>query len=142
MNKLEDFPYLYAQNTEFSDLDPLRHVNNKAVIAYYENARTRLLMQFFGHQMFVGVEDATLAAVLVDMSVTFAAEVHFPHVANIGSAVSHIGNSSFSISQGLFQNEVYCGSCKATLVVVANGRPEPIPDDIRHRMTEYQRDNF
>ena len=134
---LADFPVVYEQDTQFSDLDPLKHVNNKAIVTYYENARTRLFMKLFDGGIFINDKGEPMNAVLVEVTVRYRQEVLFPNAVTTGSAVTKIGSSSFAIHQKLYQQGIECGSCDTVMVAISNGKSHPIPMAVRERMQQY-----
>ncbi len=90
----------------YCDLDPNGHVNNGAINAFFEDGRVR-----FRSERLAELADEILTGfVLVKYTVEYHAMLRFPGTVEIGTAVLKIGNSSYTLAQGLFHH----GACVAT----------------------------
>jgi len=126
------YPTWTSDTIRYADLDPNGHVNNGAINAYFEDGRVR-----FRNQHLVTLEDDILTGfVLVSFSVRYLAQLHYPGSADIGTRVLRIGNSSYTLGQGLFEDE----RCVATAEVItvridpATGRSGALPDALREAL--------
>jgi acyl-CoA thioester hydrolase len=127
------YPTWTTDTIRYSDLDPNGHVNNGAINAYFEDGRVR-----FRNEHLVSIGDDILTGfVLVSFSVRYLAQLHYPGNADIGTRVLHIGGSSYTLGQGLFEGE----RCVATAEVVTvridpeTGRSAPLSDELRQALT-------
>jgi len=94
----------------YVDLDPNGHVNNGAINAFFEDGRVRLREEHLA-----GEDDSMLSGfVVARCAIEFVAALHFPGEVQIGTAVIAVGNSSYTLGQGIFRD----GQCIATAEVV------------------------
>ncbi len=94
----------------YSDLDPNGHVNNGAINAFFEDGRVCFRndrMVRLGNEILTGFA-------LVKFTVEYLAPLYFPGSVDIGTSVTRIGGSSFSLGQGIFSD----GTCVATAEVI------------------------
>ena len=116
----------------FGDLDPLRHLNNAALVRIYEDARVRFLDGS-------GVREAWephCRFVVAEMAIQYLAEGGYPDPLSVGSGVLRIGRSSFTLAQGLFQNGRCIGVGDTTMVYVDTvaEAPRALPEAARARL--------
>jgi acyl-CoA thioester hydrolase len=130
---LDNYPYQLQLETQYGDMDVHGHINNLAIGRFFESARSRAQLDMYaGRKLFH--RDADYAILLVENNTRFLAECHFPDPVIVGSAIGHIGNSSYQILQGLFQHGICVALCDAALVCAAHGKPTPLADEVRQRM--------
>jgi acyl-CoA thioester hydrolase len=113
----------------YADLDPNGHVNNGAINQYFEDGRVH----------FRNARMGTLgAAILTGFAIRrFTAEYHaalnYPAEVDIGTVVTRIGGSSYTLGQGVFAGE----RCIATAEVVTvffdpqSGKSRQLTDELR-----------
>ena len=118
------------------DVDMMGHVNHAVMATYFELARVNIMQPLTGR--------ATSGFMLGDLHIRYRAEVNVTDIIRVGSTVTAVGNSSFTLGQGLFINgpagEGICAAtCLGTLVHVdgATRRPAPLPDDYRAVLEAY-----
>ena len=101
----------WAKSTiRYSDLDPNGHVNNGAINAFFEDGRV-----CFRNDRMLNLGDEILTGfALVKFTVEYLAPLYFPGSVDIGTVVTRIGRSSFSLGQGIFSD----GTCVATADVI------------------------
>jgi acyl-CoA thioester hydrolase len=73
------------------------------------------------------------ARVLID----FLAQIRYPGHVDVATATDHVGTSSYSVQQALFQNGVCCASATATLVKAKDGKPSPLTPSEREALVSY-----
>jgi len=103
----------------FADLDVLGHVNNVAYMVYFETGRVAFLEQL-GRPPRDREHGPTF--VLAHIAADYIEELYYPGTVDIGTAVRHVGNSSFHLGHGIFLG----GECKAiatSVIVQVQGRP-------------------
>ena len=105
---------IYASWTKctirYSDLDPNGHVNNGAINEFFEDGRV-----CFRNDRMINLGDEILTGfALVKFTVEYLAPLYFPGSVDIGTVVTRIGGSSFSLGQGIFWD----GECVATAKVI------------------------
>ena len=101
----------WAKSTiRYSDLDPNGHVNNGAINAFFEDGR----VCFRNDRMLKLGDEILTGFALVKFSVEYLAPLYFPGSVDVGTVVTRIGGSSFSLGQGIFSD----GTCVATAEVI------------------------
>ena len=101
----------WAKSTiRYSDLDPNGHVNNGAINAFFEDGR----VCFRNDRMLKLGDEILTGFALVKFTAEYLAPLYFPGSVDIGTVVTRIGGSSFSLGQGLFSD----GTCVATAEVI------------------------
>lgn len=127
------YPFVHTLRSQFRDLDPLGHVNNVVVAAYYEDARTHFLSKRWGG----GPRRPDGYYVLVaNVNIDYLGEALHPREFRIACGVSRIGTSSVVVSQALFSEGTCIGLADATVVTMMQGRPTAIPDERRASLSE------
>jgi acyl-CoA thioester hydrolase len=115
-----------------ADLDDLGHVNNAVYAVYCEEARRHLFQSIRQIQ-----RDHGTVFFIVRLAIDFHREITWPGVIGIGTSVTRIGNSSFSMAQGLFSGEICHASVEVVAVVASRQtrRSMPIPIPLREFLT-------
>ena len=112
--ELSSYPVTIDIGTRFADLDPLGHVNNVAMAAIFETARIRFHQHIGRHPRDQGVRWLVAA-----VSLNYLAETHFPAPVLVGTGYTRIGDTSWSLLSGAFQEGVCVATCET--VIVAQG---------------------
>ena len=101
----------WAQSSiRYCDLDPNGHVNNGAINAFFEDGR----VCFRNDRMLKLGDEILTGFALVKFTVEYLAPLYFPGSVDVGTVVTRIGRSSFSLGQGIFSD----GTCVATAEVI------------------------
>jgi acyl-CoA thioester hydrolase len=118
-----------------ADLDDLHHVNNTVYAVYCEEARRH----FFQSSRQIQREHGTLFFI-ARLAIDFHHEMTWPGVIDIGTAVTRIGNSSFTMMQGVFSGETCHASAEVVTVVASQQtrRSTPIPAPLREFLARSQ----
>ncbi len=113
------------------DTDQFGHVNNAAIATFMESGRMEL---------FAGVDMGGANILVVRMLSEFHRELFYPGVVDVGTAVSALGNASFSVEQGLFDAQGCVATGEATCVFfdAAIGKPVRIPDAVRDQLARFR----
>ncbi|MCB0663945.1 MAG: acyl-CoA thioesterase [Saprospiraceae bacterium] len=125
---LEDFPISTYDKVRYGDTDRQGHVNNSVFNSFLETGRVELL---YNNLNPLHLEGSTF--VIASLQINFLKEIHWPGKVEIGTGVTRIGNSSFTLFQMLFQH----GKCvaDATTVIVQvdgeTGKGAPLSDETR-----------
>ncbi len=127
---------IWGQETvRFSDTDAYGHVNNTSYAAYLETGRTTFaracgLPVGLKHDMHI---------VLARVEIDYRAEVHWPAVLDLGSAVVRLGRSSITLIQGVFVGELCVATGREVLVMVdvASRRPAALTEALRERLMRH-----
>ena len=116
----------------YRDLDPNGHVNNGAINQYFEDGRVFLReerMADLGGNILRGFAIKKFVA-------TYHRALSYPATIDVGTVVSRIGNSSFVLGQGVFDNE----GCIATAEVISvffdykTGSSKQLPKAVRQAL--------
>ena len=121
----------YARRFEtrvlYSDMDALRHVNNGSTGRYLEEGRAELNVHVFGVDHIIDPPDGA-QLLFVNVTVEYMRQAYYPGTAEIATAVSRIGTSSFTFVQAAFQNGECFALAEAVLVKARHGVSNPLTD--------------
>ncbi|PWE18576.1 thioesterase [Marinicauda salina] len=133
--KRETYPVVITVPTRFQDLDPLGHINNVAIGAFYEEARGALNRAVFpkGSRHELGVR-----ILIADVHIVYLGEAFHPRELEVGAGIERIGTSSYTIASGLFQDGACIGTSETVIVNTAEGRSAPLPDKAKALLEEYR----
>jgi acyl-CoA thioester hydrolase len=114
----------------FNDTDALGHLNNTAYALYAEQARV-----MFFHSL--GMEKVTL--ILAHISLDFRKQVTFGDSVYVETKVEKIGNSSVTLLQNVFANNVLAVETKSVVVLFdyEAQKPKKIPNDLRRGLETF-----
>ena len=124
----DEFRFWTEEKLRNIDTDQFKHVNNAVIASFLEAGR----MEIVGSpetKPLLGT--ATLA--VVRLEVDFHHELFYPGTVKIGSRVTGVGRSSFSVRQAVFDPERCVASAAATCVLFdASARKSvPVTADLR-----------
>ena len=120
------YPFSTAIQTRFGDMDVLRHINNVAIAAVFEEGRIR-----FNRSLGLGHSEPDIRWLIVDVSIAYLKESHHPDDIVVASGVGRIGRSSWTIMSAAFQQEQCIATCDTTIVYSGANGALPIPADMR-----------
>jgi acyl-CoA thioester hydrolase len=126
-----DFPYLAPDTVRYGDLDRQNHVNNAVYATYMETGRV-LVLRDPALGLIVPDTEYSLARIEID----FLAEVRWPGMVEIGTAITRVGTSSLTFAQAVFAGDL-CAANGETVVVLVDARtrrPTPFPADLAARI--------
>lgn len=135
--QLGDFPFSVELPIRYSDLDTLKHVNNVKIADLYQEARVQFHREVFRELRRSEMGDDGYEKVLAEMRITYLRETHFPHPVVIGCGLTRLGNSSYTITAGMYQQGELVGTSDAVLVYFKDGKSFPIPDESRAILANY-----
>jgi len=120
----------YPHHTELfprsADLDSFRHINNAAMAALLEEARSR-----FNRASGFEAQPPAFGMVIVSMTIDFLAEAGYPAPLLVGTAIGEIGRTSFVQHQLVLQDGQPVALSRATMVNVVGGTKSPLAEDRR-----------
>lgn len=127
------FHHWSREKIRFADLDSLGHLNNCAFCVYCESGRVEFLEALHANALSAGAE---INWVIVNLSIDFRAQAHYPGVVDVGTAVLRLGNKSVTVGQGLFVGETCIATATSTVVLsdLKAGKAVPLPDALRRRL--------
>ena len=120
--------------TRFGDLDPLGHVNNVAIGSFYEEGRAKLNRITFPTEM---RKRHSMRMLMADLHIAYLGEAHYPEPLIVYSGISHIGRSSYTIAQALFQEGQCVGTAESVLVNTDGTAPAPLPAEAIEALKAY-----
>lgn len=116
-------------NLRYGDTDKQGHVNNAVYCTLFESGRVDFLFQADGSNIVGPDHNFVIARITLD----YLVEMNFPGVAEIGSKIMAIGNSSFRIGQGIFMGDI-CYSTAESVIVLTDERTRrstPLTEGLR-----------
>jgi acyl-CoA thioester hydrolase len=116
------FRFWTEEKLRNTDTDQFRHVNNAVVATLLEAAR----MEVFAASAIRALMDGANLAV-VRLLIDFRREMYFPGRVEIGTIVTAVGRTSFSVRQAVFEstNPLCAASAEATCVLLHPGTGGP-----------------
>ncbi len=129
------YPWSFDIPPRFGDLDPMRHLNNAALVRFYEDGRIRFIDAVGGRVTLMPGHGFVVAS----FAVQYLAEGQYPQVVTVASGLVSLGRSSLHLAHALFQSGVCIGVGETTLVHVLRqtGAAEPLPEAFRAVMQAY-----
>lgn len=120
----------------FGDADGLRHINNIALVEWFEVGRNPIF-RMFTPDLDLSYEKWKL--ILVRTEFDYLGQMFYGKDVEIRNYITHIGNSSFTIGHEAWQDGELKAKGKAVLVHFdfINQKAEPIPEDIRAQLKEH-----
>lgn len=108
---LKEFPLISTDKLRYGDTDRQGHVNNAVFMTFLETGRVEVL-----HRPSSPIYDDNAEFVLVNVNLNLQGEIRWPGEVQIGTAVSKIGNTSITLYQQVFQNEICVASAESVVV--------------------------
>jgi acyl-CoA thioester hydrolase len=130
---LADYPFTCPIEVRFLDVDAMNHVNNAVNVTYLEIARTRLLRERLG---FAG-SARDFPFIVARVAVDYRSPVALEDAVTVGVAVTAVGRSSFTLAYRVEASGRLAAEGETVQVAYdyATGRPTPIAEDLRARLT-------
>ena len=114
------------EKVRWGDQDGARHINNVAYAEYLENARLELLLdKVIAHK--AKGDNFIVRRVAID----YLGTASYPAQIDVGSCVADIGDSSFTIGQGVFLDDRCLATGETVHVHLRKGTPAPLTDVLR-----------
>lgn len=119
---LPDFPLQAFDKLRYADTDRQGHVNNANFSTFLETGR----VEFLYHPEYPILQDG-FSFVIAALHLNFIEEVSWPGRVDIGTAVLKLGNSSITLYQQLFQQDICVASAETVIVQVDNNSRRSAP---------------
>ena len=112
----------------FNDLDPHWHMTSTSHMIMFESARI-----LFIRRASEATPDNPRGWMLMNATIDYHAQVHFPAALRVGIRLERIGRSSVTCVQGLFNGEECVATMRSTVILADPGLTTsiPVPDDVR-----------
>ena len=129
----ESYTFWWTENIRWGDQDGMGHVNNVQFARYIESSRIPFL-----RDLVIGSNREPAYFILARLEVDYLTEMHFPGSVLIGTNVMEVGNTSVTLSHGLFKDNLCTGKGKSIVVHIdsSNRRPKAIPHYLRGQLLE------
>ena len=116
-----------------SETDMLGHINNVAVMGWFEEGRSYMVREALGKP------PRLPPFVLARMETDFRRQLFFGEEARVRSCVEKLGNSSVIIRQRIEQHGKLCAEARCVLVHFDHEtqRPAPLPEDLREALSRF-----
>jgi len=106
-------------------------MNNAAYLSFAEQSRVNYFMR-------IGVDVLAGNFVLARTEVDFIHPLYMQDVAEVGTHVSAIGNSSVQLECEIWVKGVLCAKSHEVVVWLENQKPTRVPDSLRKAMAELE----
>lgn len=126
---LASYPAGHSVTARFGDMDVNWHLNNVALLSFYEDARVALQMKIFAEHASSRPKGMTM--VVAQTTIQYLAPATFPGSYLVGSGVGRLGRTSATQVSGLFRDGVCLGLADTVLVYVVDGEVTVIPPEMR-----------
>ncbi|WP_459191342.1 acyl-CoA thioesterase [Halosimplex sp. J119] len=130
-----DATFEHEVDVRYRDLDTFGHVNNVVYGTYCEQARVAYVEEV------LGIDDIDeFSAVVVSLNMDFRSSVTEITTVDVGVAVTHLGESSFTMAYELRQDGDLVVEAETTQVFVdpATRESRSIPSEIRERVADFE----
>ncbi|MFK2914049.1 acyl-CoA thioesterase [Pseudomonas sp. 3HC3] len=138
LRQREHYRHFTPITTRWHDNDVYGHVNNVVYYSFFDSAVNRLLVREGG----LDIDQGRVIALVVSSACDYQAPVAFPHDIEVGLAVSRLGNTSvhYQLAVFLAGQPLACATGRFVHVFVdrEGRRPVPVPDCLRHVLSELQ----
>lgn len=131
---IEDFPKKTFDKIRYRDIGLLGHVNNAIFSTFFETGRAELFNDTSNP-----LTDEKCSFVIANMNKNFISEMHWPGIADIGTGIKKIGNSSVVLFQAIYQDGVLSATAESVLVQISEvtRKPVSITDETRKYLKQY-----
>lgn len=132
------FPHSLPIQIRFSDYDSFRHINNNAYMAYFDIGK----LEFYNLLMGRPCTPDEISAAIVNINVDFIAPARMGEKLEVRTAVTHIGERSFTLYQRIVNPVTDDIKAQSTAIIagfdVNTQSGTPLPDELLaalHRIT-------
>jgi alpha-methylacyl-CoA racemase len=137
---LASYPFVHTVRARFADVDSLGHLNNVAIVAYYEDARVEFLREVVGAgQAGAMTRNDPWYVVLAEQTIRYLAQAEYPGTYQVAMGVARLGTSSAVLLAGLFADGRCVGLARNVLVHMVGAGTAPIEGE---RRTQLEKASF
>ncbi|MDB5723718.1 MAG: acyl-CoA thioesterase [Novosphingobium sp.] len=123
------YPFACEIATRFGDLDVNMHINNVALAGICEDGRVRFHKASGYHAALGGA--GGVGAMVASFAIEYLGQAFYPAPVTVHVAAERLGGTSYSLVQLIRQGDRTAAFTRATMVVVKDDRPAPIPELFR-----------
>jgi acyl-CoA thioester hydrolase len=109
------------ERVRFCDTDAMGHVNNVSVAAQIESGRVA-----YSFDLLARLDTGDRNIILRRLEVDYLSEVRYPSELRVGSRLSAVGRTSFTVDTGVFRDGTCVATGRSVLVVLGPDGPTPI----------------
>lgn len=124
----------------WNDCDPMGHANNAVYFTYFEQARVVLFREFFGIKKGKPVLAEHFPFIIAEISCKFLKPVYVDERLIVEARVTNVKNSSFVVEYDMTDKlngeKTATGSSVLVWYDYKTGKPTPIPDEYRKKLTQ------
>lgn len=135
---MEGFCHVTPITVRFRDIDAMGHVNNAVFFTYLETARVGYMRNVVFEIKTRNLGEAGL--ILAQVSCQFKAPIFYGQSVEVGTRVSEMRNSSFSLEHRIEADGQLAALSEAVVVHYdyQGGKSLRIPDEIRSRVEAFE----
>ena len=126
------YPYEVEVPTRFDDVDSLRHINNVAIAAVFQEGRAR-----FSHGLDESLRERESHSFTVSVHLEYLDQSYYPDAMVVKMAVEKVGTTSITLVQLALQGGEPKAFCRTTDVLARKGAPVPIPAARRAHLAQF-----
>lgn len=127
------YPFHCSIETRFGDLDVNQHINNVSLVGLLEEGRVRYHRATDTNRAMVGA-----VPMVVSLNVEFLGQSFFPDPIEIRVAASHLGRTSYTLSQLVSQGDRTIAHAQAVMVCMNERGPVELPPDLRGKLQDWR----
>lgn len=121
----------------WTDLDRYAHVNNAIVYDYVQQGRVAATTTWDPTMARVGAGDSRYIWLVVRQDVDYISQIDHGTV-TVRTAIARLGGTSITLAAEIDQDGTVCARARTVLVCATpDGRPTPLPDDMRARLASH-----
>lgn len=126
--------FVHTLEPAFSDTDALGHINNTRLPVWFEQGRTELFRLFTPD-----LDPRKWRLILARFDVEFHAELFYGQEVEICTFLTHLGNSSFTVTQQARQSGCLAAQGNTVMVHFDHQRKQatPITGELRRALQEH-----
>jgi acyl-CoA thioester hydrolase len=127
----DQYPYLQAITTRWSDNDVYGHVNNVVYFSYFDTVVNQYLIE----RQVLDIHRGDVIGLVVENTCRYFQSIQFPDHVHAGIQVQRLGTSSVIYRIGLFCNDQQAPAAQGRFVHVyvdrGTRKPVPLPPPLR-----------
>ncbi|MET0987073.1 MAG: hotdog domain-containing protein [Steroidobacteraceae bacterium] len=131
-----NYPHRFEHRLQYADMDSFRHVNNVAIARLLEEGRAALNIEVFGEECLLDPAPGQ-QLLFANINIAYLLQANYPGTVLVCSAVTAVGNTSWTLAQAAFQHGECFAVASAVMVKAREGRPSPLSGEERAKLDRY-----